>query len=229
MAEREAIGSCEEVEGDCLGMIIINFKNYVFGKRALKLSKVIERFLPEAIVAVPVSDIRMIRRMTKLRVFAQHVDYFEKGRATGFIIPEDVKRAGAVGTLLNHSEHQIREETIAKTMDGCDEVGLKVLLCVNSVKQAHSYRRFRPEMMAFEDRELIGGGKSIVEHRKGEVKRFVTKLKYSKIKLLCGAGINKVEDVKAAYDLGCKGVLIASAVAHSRKPENLLREISELE
>ena len=209
-------------------MIVINFKNYAVGKKALKLAKKIERYLPEAIVAVSAVDIKEIALRTKLRVYAQHVDYFEKKATTGFDIPEDVKSAGAVGTLLNHSEHPLRAEIIARTMDRCDEAGLKVLLCVNSVKQGYAYRVFRPEMMAFEDMELIGSGRSISEYRKGEVKRFVDRLKYSRIKLLCGAGVSSEDDVRAAYQLGCKGVLIASAVANVKlsKAEKLLRAIS---
>ncbi|MBS3099444.1 triose-phosphate isomerase [Candidatus Pacearchaeota archaeon] len=211
-------------------MIIINFKNYKIGKEALKLSRLIEKYLPDAIVAVSVTDIEKIVSKTRLKVYAQHVDYFEKRNTTGFVIPEDVKDAGAVGTLLNHSEHQIREETIEKTIERCNEVGLRVLLCVDSVKRANLYKRFRPGAMAYEDRELIGTGKSITEYRKGEVKKFVTKMKYSKIKLLCGAGINSAEDIREAYNLGCRGILISSAIAKVplKKAEKLLREICRL-
>ena len=92
------------------------------------------------------------------------------------------------------------------------------------------YKRFRPGAMAYEDRELIGTGKSITEYRKGEVKKFVTKMKYSKIKLLCGAGINSAEDIREAYNLGCRGILISSAIAkvQLKKAEKLLREICRL-
>ncbi|MFH1425466.1 MAG: triose-phosphate isomerase [archaeon] len=211
-------------------MIIINFKNYKTGKEALMLARMIERYLPKAVVAVPLVDIRMVVSETKLRVFAQHVDFFEKRNTTGFIIPEDVKKAGAVGTLLNHSEHQIREETIAKTMDRCDEVGLNVLLCVESVKQAKKYLKFEPEFMALEDRELIGSGKSITEFRSGEVKKFAKLFEDKKIVPLCGAGVSSAEDVKASFDFGCKGVLISSAIAKVglREAEKLLGEIEEL-
>jgi triosephosphate isomerase (TIM) len=211
-------------------MIVINFKNYVFGKNALALAKLIEKHLPDAIVAVPTSDIRMIASKTELKVYAQHVDYFEKKNTTGFIIPEDIKEAGAVGTLLNHSEHQITKETISKTIDRCDEVRLDVLLCIDSVRRARDYLSFEPKMMALEDRELIGSGKSITEFRSNEVKKFVKLIDKRDIIPLCGAGVSKVEDVKAALDIGCDGVLIASAIAKVRlkKADELLKNIASL-
>jgi len=211
-------------------MIVINFKNYKTGREALKLARKIEKYFPKAIVAVPAPDIRMISGKTKLKVYAQHVDYFEKGATTGFIIVEDVKKAGAVGTLLNHSEHQIREETIARTMDRCDEVGLDVVLCVESVRQAKRYKQFRPDAIALEDFELIGTKKSITEFRSKEVKKFAELFKRTKTVPLCGAGIHSKGDIVAAKEFGCKGVLIASAIARVRlgKAERFLREIKEM-
>ena len=37
------------------------------------------------------SDIYEITKKTKLKVYAQHVDYFLPGRNTGYILPEAVK------------------------------------------------------------------------------------------------------------------------------------------
>ena len=209
-------------------MIVINFKNYAAGKKALKLAKLIERYLPHACAAVSAFDIEEISKKTKLKVYAQHVDYFEKKATTGFIIPEYVKAAGAVGTLLNHSEHQLRPETIAKTIKRCEETNLKVLLCVADLKQAKKYVSFEPYAVAFEDSELIGSGKSITEFRSQEVKKFVSILKNSATVPLCGAGIHSAEDLKTAYTLGCKGILISSAIANVplKKAEKLLKEIA---
>ena len=195
-------------------MIVINFKNYAFGKKGLKLAKKIGKYLPDAYVAVPATDIKSVVSKTDLKVLAEHVDYFEKGGTTGFVIPEDVKASGAIGTLLNHSEHRLREETIKKTMKRLEEVDLKTILCVESVKEAKKYKKLKPWAMAFEDPELIGTGRSITDYKADEVKNFVKELKRTKIIPLCGAGINKVEDFIVSRDLGCRGVLIASAIVN---------------
>jgi triosephosphate isomerase len=208
-------------------MIIINFKNYVTGKKAFALAKLIEKYLPKAAIAVSDLDIETLSQKTKLKIYAQHVDYFKTDRATGFSIPENIKKAGAIGSLLNHSEHKLSPETIERTIKRTKQVGLKTVLCTDSVKQARSFLKFHPEAIALEDKELIATKKSITEFRTKEIKKFAQLLHNSHILPLCGAGIHSTSDVKAAYKLGCHGVLIASAVANA-KPRNAKKFLKEL-
>lgn len=210
-------------------MIIINFKNYVVGKKALALAKLIEKHLPEAIVAVPAVDIEEISKKTKLKVIAQNLDY-KKGRATGFLLPSTAKTAGAIGTLLNHSEHQIPIKKIKEILIETKKLNLKTFLCAPSISEAKKFLALKPEAIAFEDPKLIGSGKSITQFRADQVKKFAKLFNKSKIKPLCGAGINKVEDVKAAKSLGCKGVLIASAIAAAspKKAKDFLKKLAEI-
>lgn len=209
-------------------MIVINFKNYKFGREALQLAKKIERYVKKAVVAVPAAEIKTISDKAKLKVYAQHVDYHKAGRATGFIVPEDLKKDGAVGSLLNHSEHRVGFGVIKKTLERCNKVGLKLIICVASLQEARKVRELKPYAIAFEDPKLVGSGKSITEHRGEDVARFVKILGKSKIIPLCGAGISDIDDIKKAYELGCKGILIASAIANSKNPGRLLGEISKL-
>lgn len=209
-------------------MIIINFKNYKTGNSALKLAKKIQKFLPNSIVAVPALDIKTIAEKTKLKVFAQHVSCFHKGKSTGFIIPEFIKHDGALGSLLNHSEHRISKEEIKKTLSEAKKAKLKILLCVENLKEAKLYSKFKPWALAFEDKKLIGSGKSITSQKSSDVKAFAEFCKRKKIIPICGAGVSTAEDVKAAKSLGCKGVLIASAIADSKNPKKLLKELSLL-
>ena len=90
-------------------------------------------------------------------------------------------------------------------------------------------KKLAPYAIAFEDPKLVGSGKSITQYRSSDVKKFAELFKNSKIIPLCGAGINSADDAKEAYALGCKGVLIASAIANVNKPEKLLKEIAEIE
>ncbi|MBU0977583.1 MAG: triose-phosphate isomerase [Nanoarchaeota archaeon] len=210
-------------------MIIINFKNYVAGKKALALAKLIEKILPRAIVAVPSVDIQEIHEKTKLHVFAQHIDAIG-GRATGFLLPETTRAVGAFGTLLNHSEHPLPFRILKQAVPRAHKAGLRVVLCAPSIKEAKRLAELRPEAIAFEDPKLIGSGKSITEYRTEEVKKFAKLFRNSPIAPLCGAGINKVEDIKAAKNLGCHGVLIASAIAAAtpKKAEDFLKELAKI-
>jgi triosephosphate isomerase len=44
----------------------------------------------------------------------------------------------------------------------------------------------------------------------------------SKVDPLCGAGVNSREDVEKAGELGCKGVLVSSAVMKAEDPREVL-------
>jgi|TARA_Y100000310_G_scaffold14096_1_gene14312 triosephosphate isomerase len=206
-------------------MIIINFKNYVYGKKALDLAKKIRKYIPRSIVCPASTDISIISKGTKLQVFAQHVSGFEKGRATGYITPSAVKSAGAKGTLLNHSEHKIKLDEIKKTIKECKKVNLKLIVCVSNMKEASLIKNLKPYAISFEDPKLVSTGKSITEYRANDLKKFVSLLKNTKILALCGAGISSKKDYVGALKIGCKGVLISSAVANSRNPERFLKEI----
>src|SRR3989344_4681471 len=135
-------------------MIIINFKNYKLGEAALKLAKLIEKYLPKSIVCTP-----SLRNMK---------------------------------SILNN-------------------------------------RKVRPFATAFEDPKLISTGKSITKYNPKALLQFVRIMKKTKIIPICGAGISTAEDVKQAYAFGCKGVLIASAIANAKNPIPLLKQLKEFQ
>lgn len=211
-------------------MIVINFKNYKFGADSLRLAKIIERVLPNVVVAVSAVDLKEISKKTKLKVFAQHVDFVEGERATGFVLPEGVKKVGGVGSLLNHSEHRLSFGDLKRSIDRCKKVELKTIVCASSLREVKRVLKLNPYAIAFEDSKLVGSGKSITKYKAGDVSRFVNILRGSNSVALCGAGISSFGDVKEAYRLGCGGVLIASAIAKGsvKKSEKLLREIKRL-
>ena len=210
-------------------MIVINFKNYKAGKNALQLAKKTQKYLPRAIICASALDIEMIVDKTKLSVFAQHADSQEGNRATGYNILKSLKEAGAKGTLINHSEHRISFDMIKKTLREAKKFKLKIIVCESNFNEVKKIARLKPYAIAFEDPRLVGSGKSITKYRTRDVEKFADLLKGKDIIALCGAGINSADDVREAYKLGCNGVLIASAIANSKKPEILLREIKRIE
>ena len=226
MAAQKAPRNYQKNKKDCLEMIIINFKNYKIGKDVLKLAKHIQRHLPKATVAVPASYIGYVTFRTKLTVYAQHVDYQEKGRNTGFLIPEVIKSAGAKGTLLNHSEHKISMKDINKTIKRCNKLRLSVIACASNLREAVQLKKLKPYAIAFEDPELVGTGISITRYKTNYLKKFVSLLKGTKIIPLCGAGIDSKEDYKEALKLGCKGVLVSTIIMKSKNSEKFLKSFS---
>ncbi|MCA9485388.1 MAG: triose-phosphate isomerase [Nanoarchaeota archaeon] len=211
-------------------MILINTKNYTAGKKTLALAKKIQKHIPQAIISVPAVDIELLNSKTKLNIYAQHLDS-EKGRATGFLLPETARLIGAKGTLLNHSEHPLPLKKIKEIISRTKKSKLKIVLCASTLEKVKSFIPLKPGAIAFEDKNLIGTGKSITKYQSKKVEDFAKLLKKTKIIPLCGAGINSTEDIVAARKLGCKGVLIASAIAkpsNSKSADKFLKEISKI-
>ena len=209
-------------------MIIINIKNYKVGKEVLELVRTIDIYCNKAIVAVPPLEIKTVVKETSVPVYAQHVDYQEKGKSTGYLVPEAILEAGATGSLLNHFEHRMIFAKLKKTVERCKEVGLKTIVCAANLTEVKKIIKLKPYALAFEDPKLIASGRSITEEKTNEIKEFVKLLENTEIISLCGAGITTGKDVAEAIILGCKGVLVSSVVASSQQPEKFLKEVSEI-
>jgi len=201
-------------------IIVVNFKTYKQGKKAIELAKKIERVDKKIIIGVQASDIEEITRKTKLRVYAQHVDYYELGRHTGFILPEAVKKDKAEGSFLNHSEHKLKFNILKKTIKRCKKVKLKVMIFASNVREAKKISKLKPNYLIVEPPELVAGKKS-VSKAKPELIRNISK--NLKRKFLVGAGIHTREDVKIAMKLGASGIALSSAVTKAKNPEKVLR------
>lgn len=209
-------------------MIIINTKNYKTGNELVKLAKLVEDSKVKAIMAVPATDIIAIVQNTKLSVYAQHVDATSE-TSTGWLSASNVKKHGAKGTLLNHSEHSMPFDMLKATVQQCKKLGLETVVCAESLAMAQKILKLKPNAIAFEDPALIGTGKSITSYRTHDLQKFVKMLKGRNVLPICGAGISSIDDVKAAYWFGCKGVLIASAIAKSKNPSNLINSLKEIQ
>ncbi len=211
-------------------MIITNFKTYesATGKRAVDLAKIHEEVAKEMGVeigiAVQAVDLWRVCQAVSIPVFAQHIDPVEYGSATGHVLPEAVKEAGAMGTLLNHSEHRLERGVLAASIKRAKEVGLKVIVCAKDPEEGASFLEFEPDMIAVEPPELIGGDIS-VSTAQPEIIEHATKL-IGRVKLLVGAGVKNGEDVKIALKLGARGVLLASGVTKAEDPKKVLRDLA---
>ncbi|MFZ1970592.1 MAG: triose-phosphate isomerase [Candidatus Nanoarchaeia archaeon] len=201
---------------------IINFKTYKQGEQVLKLAKIIEKIDQEIIIAVPASDVKNVKIHSKIRVFAQHVDYFEKGRNTGFIIPESVKAQGADGTLLNHSEHKLEFNVLKKTIKRCKDVGLKTAVFAADLSEARKIEKLNPDFLIIEPPELVAGKISVSSARPDLIKKISEAIG---MKFLVGAGIHNGKDVEIALKLGASGIAVSSAITESRNPSRDLEKL----
>jgi len=201
-------------------IIIINLKTYQQGKKVVELAKKIESVDKKIILGVQASDVYEIRKKVKNPLYAQHVDYFEKGRNTGFILPEAVKVDGAKGVFLNHSEHRLSFDVIKKTVKRCREVGLKIGVFAGSLKEAIKIKSLKPDYLIYEPPELVAGKISVSKAKPNLIKNISKKLKYD---FIVGAGIKTNEDLKIATKLGAKGIALSSAITTAREPGKVLK------
>ena len=211
-------------------LIALNFKTYAqaFGENSLKLAKIAEevsdQFGVTIAVAPPMIDLARVAAEVKIPVFAQHVDPYEPGSHTGSIIAEDVKAAGAVGSLVNHSEHRLKLADIGMVLKRLRENDLISLLCTDTVETTKAGAALSPDMLAIEPPELIGTGIPVSKAKPEVVKGAVQAVQKINpdVHVLCGAGISTGDDVARAIELGAEGVLLASAYVKAKDPKMVL-------
>lgn len=216
-------------------LIIVNFKTYLeaTGRRALELAmkceKVANEFGTSVAVAPQAVDIAKVASAVSIPVLAQHVDPYPPGAYTGSISVEAVKDAGAIGTLINHSEKRLRIDEIDEVVKKVTSAGLEAVVCANTPEVAASLSALKPGFIAIEPPELIGTGKA-VSKTKPEVITSTIRLIRSvnpSVVVVCGAGITNGDDVEAAIRLGTQGVLVASGVVKAKDQEAALRDLVE--
>lgn len=203
-------------------MFIINFKTYKNGEEVIKLAKLIKKINKNIILGLQPTDIYRIKKETNLQVYSQHVDPFEPGRNTGYILSEAIKAAGATGTFLNHSEHKLKFNILNKTIQRCKKLNLKTIVFAKDLKEAKKISKLKPTFIALEPPELIAGKISVSEAKPDLVKIVVKEVNS---KILIGAGVNNKKDVQIAKKLGAKGILVSSAILKSNNPKKIIKEL----
>ncbi len=216
-------------------MIIINFKTYseATGQRAVELARKAEKVKRETDASIGVApqfaDISSVAAAVDIPVFAQHVDPIKPGGFTGHVLADSVKEAGAVGTLINHSERQLRLSDIEGIVRLTREKKLLSCVCANNPSISAAVASLEPDILAIEPPELIGTGIPVSKAKPEVITdtvRLVRKAN-SKVTILCGAGISHGEDVVAALKLGTQGVLVASGIVKAKDPYTIIREFAD--
>ena len=212
-------------------IIILNFKTYAesTGANAVKLAKISEKVAIETGVLMTVvpqlADIYHVSTEVDIPVYAQHTDGITFGGYTGHVLAESVAQAGASGTLINHSERRLGLAEIDASIQAAHRVGLTTVVCTNNLATTAAAASLTPDYVAIEPPELIGSG---IPVSKANPEIVIGAVKAAEgVRVLCGAGISKGEDLKAAIELGTEGVLLASGIIKASDPEAALMGLVE--
>jgi triosephosphate isomerase len=181
----------------------------------------------DIIPVVQVVDLREIASNVPLKVFAQHVDPISYGAHTGHVLPEALVEAGAFGVVVNHAENKRGDDFVERVVGRCHDVGLKVMVCAESIDRARVLARFSPDFLAVEPPELIGGSVSVSTAKPELISDCVKLIREvdPKVKVITGAGIKDSADVSKAIELGTSGVFVASGVVCAKDKEYALRRL----
>ncbi len=211
--------------------LIINLKNYdeSFGANALKIAKIVKSLEKDAkkknveiILCSNSIDLKDLVK-SKVKIYSQHIDTFESGAYTGYVIPKFVKDVGAVGSLISHSEHILKLSEIEQRIKICKKLKLESCVCARNSKVAKEIAKFKPDYIAVEPKELIGGDISISSAKPSLISDSVKAV--GRIPLLVGAGVKNGNDVRASIKLGAKGILVASGVVKAKDVKFAIKDL----
>lgn len=216
-------------------IIIVNFKTYLeaTGRKAIELAKQAEKVSKETgasiVVAPQFADISSVAEAVEIPVFAQHIDPIKPGSCTGHVLADSIKEAGAVGTLINHSEKQLKLVDIDTAIRLAREKNLISCVCVNNPSVSAAAAALKPDIVSIEPPELIGTGVAVSKAQPEVVTNTVKLVREvnTEVTILCGAGISHGEDVAVALNLKTQGVLVASAIVKAKDPYSILREFAD--
>jgi triosephosphate isomerase len=203
-------------------ILFINFKTYeqATGQKAVLLAKAAEEASKEVGVSVALVvqavDLRLVANSVSLPVFAQHIDPVNYGSNTGHILPEAIKEAGAVGTVLSHAENKQDNEFIEAAIVRAREQDFAVMVCAEDLERAKQIAGMqnKPDFIAVEPPELIGGDVSVSTARPEFITDSVSAIKEisPEIDVITGAGVKSKADARKAVELGTVGLFVASGI-----------------
>jgi len=210
--------------------VLVNLKAYSCDPAAIAAAAADVAASHDARIAVApqTAQIQQVAQ-TGAETWAQHVSPVEHGSHTGTHLAEAAGDAGAVGTLLNHSERRLTLANIDAGLDAARRTGLDTVVCANNPEQVAAAAALGPDAVAVEPPELIGTGTPVSQADPDIVRDAVAAAADvdESVDVYCGAGISTGEDVVAARDLGADGVLLASGVAKADDPRAALRDLVE--
>ena len=199
----------------------------------MELSKVSEQVSNDTgvdiIISPPQPALSQVCATVKTPVLSQHVDFSKPGSTTGFMVPEIVKSYGAVGSLINHSEHRIDSiDSIRELVSILKNLQMVSIVCVRTPEEAGTIANFNPDFIAIEPPELIGSGKAVSNENPSIVTKSISAVveRSDSSKVICGAGIVDKADVESALRLGAKGVLVASGIIKAKSWYDKIHELA---
>ncbi len=216
---------------DAKPIFVMNPKNEMHGNTVLELALIADRaaadFDVQVILTCSPCDIYRVQTATEhLFIFGQHIDPIATGPTTGKILPEALRAAGAVGTMINHPENQMIFSDVQKAISRAHECDLDTLVFAQTLEQAVSVVWMGSDMVMVEEPQFIASNTILDSSYIKEVTDAATKVKKD-ILVLQGAGIKSGMDVQNVISHGILGTGSSSGIFRSEDPQNMIIEMIE--
>lgn len=204
-------------------------KAFMYGERLLRLARAADeasaKYDVRIILTPQPTDIHLLARETShVLIFAQHMDPIVPGRGNGYILPEALKAAGAVGVILNHAERPMTLADLARAIRRADEVGLVTMVCADSIREAEAVAQLSPNIIVPEPTELIGTGQTSDEEYVTATTSAIKRIN-PRIQVLQAAGISNGQDVHRVIAAGADATGTTSGIMRAEDPEAMLEEM----
>jgi triosephosphate isomerase len=206
-------------------------KAYLFGEGVLELARfadVLSAKYEVPIIMTPqyVDIPLLVQETTNLLIFAQHMDPLRVGRGIGSVLPEAIKAAGAVGTLLNHAEKPLSLKVLRATIQRADELGLASMVCAGNLKEVEAVSRMNPNILIAESPDFIGTGRRAAQDRENiqTINQLVWNINPN-IRILHAAGISNGKDVYDVIVSGAQATGSTSGVLNAPDPFAMLEDM----
>jgi triosephosphate isomerase len=212
--------------------LIINFKNYgeASADSTVALAKAAQAAAgktgKEIVIAPPQPSLALVCKSVDIPVICQHVDDAQEGSTTGFFVPEIAKSYGALGSLINHSEHRLDMTVIKSLVEKLGALHMTSIVCARTVDEVAKIALLEPDFIAIEPPELIGSGRAVSKENPAIITDSI-KAAGKKSKVICGAGIVESEDVEKAMELGSQGILVASGIVKAKSWQAKIAELAQ--
>ncbi len=211
--------------------LVVNPKSYLYGEKSLALAKAADEAAKKYGLTVfftcPFADIRLIRENTEeIVVTAQHMESLRPGRGMGHILPESLKEAGAEAVFLNHAENSMTVAELCKTMQRARELGIKTIVCADSVAEGLAIAELGPDILLCEPTDLIGTGQTADDSYVLEACGQIRKVN-PEIAVMIASGVTTAEDCYRVVKLGADGTGATSGILKAPDPALRVHEMAE--
>lgn len=212
-------------------IFVINPKNETFGEPLLELALIADscaaQYDVHVIITCSPCDLFRISAATRhLFVFGQHIDPIASGPTTGKILPEALRAAGAVGTMLNHPEHLMLFSDVQKAIVRAHACDLISLVFAQTLEEAVALAWMNADMVMVEKPQFIASNTILDSKYIMQVTEAVRTVK-SDMLVLQGAGIKSGQDVHRVLAAGVQGTGSSSGIFKAKDPRSMMREMIE--